>query len=128
MAASRSPIPMLLLVLPAAALFLMLLSALGPGLMAATQSVDYAISHAVDRHGNSAVLVRNCLNDKGAMQVWYNPATGRQARICQLDNGKFGVQILNDKLQEITGFIKDKMTRIDQVTNYLKNAGYYPLQ
>ncbi len=130
MAASRSPIPMLLLVLVLALMFLVMLNALGPTALLATQAVELSSSHAVERHGNSAYAVRNCLNDKGAMQTWYNPATGRTARVCAIGEFTFGIQILenvNGTLKEVTAFVKDKMVRVEQVANYLKNAGYQPL-
>lgn len=130
-ASSRSPIPALFLMLILAVLLLMFFSAAWPSLVLATQSVELSSSHAVLRHGNSAYAVRNCLTDKGAMQTWFNPTTGRTAKICAVGDAQFGIQILenvNGTMKEVTAFIKDKMSRIEQVTNYLRNAGYYPLQ
>jgi hypothetical protein len=129
MVATRgSRIPPIFMALVFALVMIMLLTTTLPGLLAATQAIDLSISHGVDRHGGSAVIVRNCLDNKGALQVWHNPTTNRTARICVLDDGKFGVQILTYKLQEVTSFIKDKMSRIEQVENYLRNAGYLPVQ
>jgi len=82
--------------------------------------------HAVENHGNAAWDVRNCINKNGVLDVWKNPLTGRDAVICKIDNGKFGIQIrIGDK--EVTSFIKDKMTKIDQVYQYLTNSGYEPI-
>ncbi len=130
MAASGSLVSKLFLLLIAALPFLMLLNALGPTITA-LQAVDLASSHAVARHGGSAIVVRNCLNDKGAMQTWFNPTTGRTARVCLIGDTTFGIQILedvNETMREVTAFIKDKFTRVEQVAQYLKNRGYQPLQ
>ena len=87
--------------------------------------------HAVIKHGFSAVDVRQCLDKKGALQIWVNPETGRRANLCKLDNQTFGLQIVQQRdgiWREVTSFIKDKMTRIDQVMQYLRNCGYRPLE
>ena len=79
-------------------------------------------AHAVQRHGEDALAVRECLDRQGQIELWFNPATGRHARVCQLQD-KFGIQIVRaDK--EITSFIKEKMKRLDQVHTYLVNRGY----
>jgi hypothetical protein len=79
-------------------------------------------AHAVQRHGEDALAVRECLDRQGQIELWFNPATGRHARVCQLQD-KFGIQIIRaDK--EITSFIKEKIKRLDQVHTYLVNRGY----
>jgi hypothetical protein len=106
-------------------------TALGPAIMQAAGAIDLSLSHGVAKHGDSAVQVRNCLNDKGAMQEWVNPQTGRRALVCQVGPHTFGMQIIEERegiWREVTSFIKSKMTRIDQVMNYLRNAGYQPIQ
>ena len=80
-------------------------------------------SHAVIKHGIEAEQVRECINKGGGIQLWKNSDTGRQAEVCLLPDGKFGVQVTRFK-KEVTSFIKNKMTRIEQVENYLKNSGY----
>jgi len=88
-----------------------------------------ASAHAQEKHGRTAVeQVRNCLSDKGAMQIWQNPDTGRYAFVCKIQPNLFGIQIAipdaDGVWQEITAFIKRKMSRIEQVEKYLENAGY----
>jgi len=72
--------------------------------------------------------LRNCLSDQGAMQIWQNPDTGRYAFVCKIQPNLFGIQIAipdaDGVWQEITAFIKRKMSRIEQVEKYLENAGY----
>lgn len=82
-----------------------------------------AISHAIERHGADAVSVKNCLNQNGPAQVWYQPTNQRWANICQVGD-LFGMQITNGIGDEITAFIKNKMRRLDQVEQYLTNRGY----
>jgi len=78
--------------------------------------------HALERHGDEALLVRQCLQRNGAIQEWLQP-NGRIARICQLENGKFGVEIIDDQGRNITAFIKNKMRTLEQVEQYMRNKG-----
>lgn len=57
--------------------------------------------HALERHGDEALLVRQCIQRNGAIQEWLQP-NGRIARVCQLENGKFGVEIIDEKGRNIT--------------------------
>jgi hypothetical protein len=83
------------------------------------------MAHAVERHGDDAFTVSHCLNEHGAMQTWLNKDTGRHAEVCQVGPEKFGIRISVNELKDtITQFIKNKMTRIDQVEQYLMNRGY----
>lgn len=87
-------------------------------------AVTYS-THAVLKHGSDAWDVRNCINKNGALEIWTNPATGRDALICQLGKGLFGIQILKGN-EEKTAFVKEKLKRLEQVRNYLSNTGYIP--
>ena len=90
---------------------------------------DY--SHGELKHGTQALTVRQCIDQNGPLQVWQNPANGRQARICELAPGLFGIQIIennNGKWQELTSFVKSKMDKISQVMQYLSNVGYQQIQ
>lgn len=88
--------------------------------------VDLSISHAEARHGSEAAVVRNCLQNNGPVLNWGNPFTGRRALVCQIGPELFGLQIIEGQ-QEITAYLKSKMTRLDQVMTYLRNTGYSPL-
>lgn len=80
-------------------------------------------NHATEKHGNEAELVRKCLNDFGGIHKFFNPNTNRYAEICFMEAGKFGIQITEDE-NEITSFIKNKMSTLKQVLYYLENTGY----
>jgi len=80
-----------------------------------------AVSHAVERHGNEALLARSCAQRPEAM--FFNPTTGRTALVCLVE-GKFGIYVLDELGNEVTAFIKNKMQTFEQVEQYLKNAGY----
>src|SRR3972149_8636488 len=94
-------------------------------------AVGYAISHGPERHPGEAEQVRQCLNQNGTLQVWMNPDTGRLANVCQVGPSLFGIQIIQKAKEgwdEITGFTKPKMKRLEQVMQYLRNTGYILLR
>lgn len=83
--------------------------------------------HAVLKHNSDALAVRDCLQQNGALGVWQK-ADGRIIRLCEVEDGVFGLQVLEPDergtLHEITAYIKNKMTRIEQVIRYLEqNCG-----
>lgn len=82
-------------------------------------------THAVERHGSDATAVRRCLENGGGIENWFNPETNREATICQLQDGRYGIQIHRFG-REVTSFIKNKLRRLDQVQRYLSNRGYQP--
>ena len=86
-------------------------------------------THANDRHGFDADKARNCLTDP-EKTIFYNPDTNRYGVACFTD-GDWAVIIL-DKIgrnfEEVTSFLKEKMSRLDQVAKYLSNRGYYVIQ
>jgi hypothetical protein len=79
--------------------------------------------HAVERHGVEAQIVRECIGKNGAIEKWMNFDNGRQALICEIRDGLWGVQIRKNG-REITSFLKNKLSRIEQVYQYLLNQGY----
>lgn len=90
--------------------------------------IDISQSHAAERHGaTTAETVRNCLNDRGEFARWVNPQSGYILRVCQLENGRFGVQVArgisNDVVDEVTAFVKEKMRDYADVARYLQNSG-----
>lgn len=96
--------------------------------------VDVAASHATARHAAVAESVRTCMgpDQMNALQKWYNPTTGRTAFLCQMPDGKFGLQIGyenagENKFTELTNFVKEQLKRIEQVEKYLRNRGYQPV-
>jgi hypothetical protein len=84
-------------------------------------------THAVTRHGTDALIVRECMNRQGPLETWTNLETNRDAHIVCLPDGKFGIQVCDQKDCEITSFIKEKLNRVEQVYRYLRNRGYEPI-
>ena len=80
--------------------------------------------HALERHGEEAVLAHSCMNDGGTIQATLTrPSDGRKATVCQI-NGVFYVYVEEACGQEVTSMCKNKMSRLDQVLKYLNNRGY----
>jgi hypothetical protein len=94
-------------------------------------AVGMTYTHGDTKHGSDAQKTRQCLDNNGALQSWYNSNTNRCAYVALLagteEEGRFGIQVVNQAdEEEVTAFAKNKMTRLDQVVQYLKNAGYLP--
>ena len=87
--------------------------------------ISSGMAHAVERHGNEPMIVRDCLDKHGVKQLWFNPETNRHAEMCQYGDTKFGLRISANNLKDdVTFFVMRKMTRIEQVMKYLLNRGY----
>jgi hypothetical protein len=100
---------------------LLLLVVIAGGLLLAVGDLN---EHAVDKHGNKAVTVAECAKNGGVLSTMINPTTNRQASICGLPDGKFGVYVSECNGDCATSFIKDKMKKLEDVIRYLKNVGY----
>jgi hypothetical protein len=89
--------------------------------------------HATAKHGDDADAVRQCLRDYDPLQVWVKMTDGRMFQVCQLQDGRFGIQIC-DGTHECTSFIfrasKGLRVKLSQVEQYLRNIGaeriYHP--
>ena len=84
-------------------------------------------SHAVQKHGASYILVRKCLDDNNADQVWKNPVTGRWAEICKMADGRFGIRIsekIHGMFEEVTGWIFEEEYELWHVEEYMIRRGY----
>lgn len=112
--------------------FLLTLAAPAIQSSASNIAIDMSVSHGEAKHGTlAATAIDECFNKNGVWQEWINPSNGRHARICKLDDGKYGIQIIeqiNGSWKEITKFVKEKMNSWSQVENYLRNTGYEPIQ
>lgn len=122
-------IPMFFLTLVIAAVIILLIAQ--ADLTAFT--VDSSESHGEQKHGGAAVEIRCKVENNNVLFSWINPQTGRCADVVKLDDGKFGMQIsriaenvADSKRFEITAFVKEKMTNVEQVMRYLLNRGYGP--
>ena len=79
-------------------------------------------THAVIRHGTQAEQVREWVERNGPIQRWNYPDNNRIVSVCQMDDGKFGIQV-TERTREITSFVKNRMRDIRQVEAYLRNRG-----
>jgi hypothetical protein len=80
--------------------------------------------HALQAHQVHALQVQKCMDDNGPIQVWQR-ANGYRANICEIEPGKFGIEIVDEHGEHVTSFVKDKMHCLEQVTKYLINRGYW---
>ena len=81
-------------------------------------------NHADEKHGSEAQEVRDCIDNIGPLHSFFNPNTGRFADVCLISNYRFGIKITEETGEEVTAFIKNKMTTIKQVLRYIENCGY----
>lgn len=85
--------------------------------------------HALVRHGEDALDVRQCIERHGPVQTWQKP-DGRIVLVCRLEDGRYGVQVRERGgavEREITSFVKSKLRSLRQVEQYLRNSGARPL-
>lgn len=86
---------------------------------------DY--SHAMERHPETAMLVRDCFTQKGAYATFQVEKNKRYIRICLIDQQTIGFQVVDivGKIaKERTAYIKDNMRSIQQVLDDMWNKGY----
>ncbi|KAA3645355.1 MAG: hypothetical protein DWQ07_12875 [Chloroflexi bacterium] len=65
--------------------------------------------HAVDRHGAEATAIRTCIDNNGPTQIWMSRDKRTFYQICQLEDGRWGLQAIIKKGQEWfekTAFVK----------------------
>jgi putative hemolysin len=108
-----------MIILVAVGLVILAWAAIGISLAA-----PQASQHAIERHGEAAVLVADCASQGNILKTMHNPATNRKAQICGLPDGKLGVLITSCDNACITAFVKEKMDTVEKVVKYLQNAGY----
>ena len=92
----------------------------------AAVGVGLAITHADVKHGSEAATVRQCLDNGNRIEVWWNPSNAHRIELCKVDDSLYGLRVLknvNGKWEEITAFLKSKMSNLSQVEQYLTNSG-----
>lgn len=88
----------------------------------AAVSVGTSISHAF-QHGADALMVQQCLDHKGHSSLWVNPYNDHYIRVCELDDGRVGLQVVKKvkgKWEEVTAFIPK---RAGDIVKYLVDSG-----
>lgn len=81
--------------------------------------------HAIAKHGSAAYTAAQCA-DKPELRM-INPENGRIAMICLTSEG-WGIYIQEADGSNVTAFVKEKVSRIEQVIRYMRNRGYELLQ
>lgn len=122
---SQGSVPLLLLVLVIFSAIIALIVSRPMQLLPMPAPLPKFNSHAVERHSHEADWGRQCVG-KGTM--FHNPTTNRFANVCETDQGFFGVWVWkltgDNRAEEVTSFVKNKMKRFDQIQRYMENAGY----
>jgi putative hemolysin len=92
--------------------------------------IQQKAAHPLEKHGEEAVAVENCIDGGGTLAVWMNPDTQRTVKLCQIPDGKYrgkyGLHIEEANGDWVTSFLKNKYDQLDQVLAYLVRAGYLP--
>jgi hypothetical protein len=97
-------------------------------LMVVTVAVT-GISHAVVKHAQEALQVRDCLErGNGGLHIenWYRAEDEHYLQVCQFDNGEFGLRVSireGGKPQEITAFILRQYKTLLELHRYMINSG-----
>ena len=115
---------------PLLLLFLALIVLSGPllAVMSTPAGTVLTRKHAVERHGSEAVAIRDCLQQRGAMETWQDKERpGVQAWMCQLDDGRYCISIVQwwnsvvdgAEWRESTSFCPANGT-YDKVVKYLR--------
>lgn len=92
--------------------------------------VDTSNSHAVEKHGSKAEIVRECMGeDDNILGVYpHSQDDEKKLWLCKIGPKLFGIQIRANKeggqTFEITAFIKEKLTTLAKVKDYISNSGY----
>jgi hypothetical protein len=95
----------------------------------ANAMLNTANSHAITKHGTEGALVRECMDKNGPLGVYQHSANlDKELWLCEIKPDLFGIQIRINKVDgtqsEVTAFIKEKLTSIEEVIHYIKSTGY----
>jgi len=80
--------------------------------------------HAVARHGDDALAIRQCLDRQGPYQL-YRDKTGTYFQLCRLPDGRWGAQLIrkaNGAWREVTAYVKGDGS-FDTVLKWLWRQG-----
>jgi hypothetical protein len=89
------------------------------------QIVYSVCQHALEKHGDAALAVDQCLSQKGPhLGTWSRKSDSHLAYPCQIDDNKWGIKIDKCDGENCTALIKDKMKKGWQIVKYLQNRGY----
>ncbi len=87
-------------------------------------TIGITISHAVLKHGNDAITVRNCI-DNGNPTSLYQASKSKFFQICMIDPTTFGIRVIKktggNRYEEVTAYIKNTLKSFDDVLQYVKD-------
>lgn len=89
-------------------------------LIIAAATIAVTLTQHATRHSDAPEIAR-CLSKNGPAMTFYNPATGRQAHLCETAPGKFGV-FISENGQTVTAFGKENLRH--WIKNLVRNQGY----
>ena len=96
-------------------------------ILAALFSICFVCDHALVKHGQDAVRVENCLQQKGPhLGTWIRKSDWHIGFPCQIDENTFGVLFNDSEGNNLSAFIKEKFKCAWQVITYLENRDYVP--
>lgn len=81
--------------------------------------------HAIAKHGTDAYIAAQCADRPELRMI--NPENGRIAMIC-LTSAGWGIYIQEADGNNVTAFVKEKLSRVEQVIRYMRNRGYEVVQ
>lgn len=79
-------------------------------------------THALEKHGEFAVAVNQCLNGDDTVE-FYHPDTGRDAFAACMVNGRFGIQIDEPTGENVTAY-PTRYKTAEQVIRWMKDHGW----
>jgi hypothetical protein len=92
--------------------------------------------HAIEKHGSEVIAAGwtiSMLNDCLPHNSWkFIGRGGRELKICNMGDNRWGIDVqdpsysVDDARRYVTSFWKQKMTRLEQVLQYVRNSGYCP--
>ena len=98
------------------------------GLIVVLLGIAYCIcEHALAKHGQDAVMVDNCIEQKGpVLGRWIRSSDGRIALPCEVNDNLYGIRIDAPDGSNVTAILKNKMKCAFMIIRYLINTGYEP--
>ncbi len=94
------------------------------GLTILAATIGVSISHAVTKHAQDAIIVRNCI-DNGNPTSLYQASKSKFIQICMIDPTTFGIRVIKktggNRYEEVTAYIKNTLKSFDDVLQYVKD-------
>jgi len=89
--------------------------------------IDPSYSHSLEEHPDTAPLVHQCLNQKGAYVTFQIEKNKRYLRACVIDDNTIGFQIVDvikRVAKERTAYVREDFKCIKDIFDYAKRMNY----